>query len=62
MRMIIEPIVLLLEFLLRLVALIVAIPVYIAAWIIGLPFALVLHGRLPKSPAPFLANMVARLF
>jgi hypothetical protein len=60
--MILEPIVSLLEFVLRLVALIVAIPVYIVAWVIGLPFALLLHGRLPASPLPFLGNMVARLF
>lgn len=50
----------LLEFVLKLVALVVAIPLYAIAWVIAVPFVLVSQKRLPHVGRE-LSNMVKRL-
>lgn len=62
MKYVLEPLIAVFEWFLKLVAFVVAIPLFIVAWIIGLPFALLLHGRLSVAPLPELGTMARRLF
>ena len=50
----------LMEITFKLIALVIAIPVYAIAWTVAVPFVLVGHGRLPRVGRE-LGNMVKRL-
>jgi hypothetical protein len=50
----------LMEISFKLIALVIAIPVYAIAWVVAVPFVLVSQGRLPRVGRE-LGNMVKRL-